>query len=642
MIIVDKLSLDSWIIILIFRIKGINNFYFCRSSYLGSFLLKILNKIVNVRPHDLVLNEVYNDGISLQDKRERLLDNILRHAKSPCVQKISKDLHVNEGKLINSWRISLWCEYFYAAEAYVVSEYLGGRPLLENVYNHKEIFDNPLTYYRLIDRSRIIPRLGYLFDTTYEVNSRFTVLPKHMSVIFSAVLFFLVSETRIVKPRVVKKKIGVHFLRKSQSLVGKSDYFWVDKLTDIDDTVIFSSIQFEHPDELKSVPIIDTRLRSALQLKRDSFIRLEGVSSKILSSVPVIIKLILNSFLHKELRGFVDYAITGIFYSHTFSSVGVGVFTSNHSYFNTSYVIAVNSCNAVYIRGTWSNQGYTNYHISSCADVFFAWGDENIDIYSRSGSKDITYVKVGFIDGKNLLPPQSLDDTCLRLKEFNDPDSFTIVFFDNIIGRDLSNSSRHLKDSINLILRLMDSHREVKLIYKAKRSIEKELTRLGLWKRLDKYVTEGRVLIVGNTTYSTISPSHTLPFSDFAIGFPISSALTEYWVAGGKGVCLNFSKLREHHLDLFHSNSLVYHDPDGAFLAIKSVIEGAGFGVGLPNTYVERVNFNRDYSSKERMSFYVRAMANRPLAEPIDMKINAVNLDYSAHDFSKKDTIVKI
>ena len=598
--VLDFLCAETVIKLTIWRFsRNVRKVIYCRSTRSG-FLTKVVLRIVGLQliQAQFDLNTLFENGVSLAVKRHRLLSLMLCNVELSSLKAVSDRLGVNLEKLTESSRVSSYKAFFYQSEAIVLSNYFNCQALVETILECQVSEWKRASKYRRYFRSqRALPRKSFYLDTSYNHPSLPTTAVRHGILLVFCLVVFVASMLR-------RKKLGsvpivIQCLRKSQSLETKSDFFWLTDSFDTSDIGALLRRKTHLFGRLSKVRTFSIGSPLKASPKSLSVVFYNNFARRYLSNIGVLTSLLLLGINDRARRYFIPDCMSSVFLKCFLEEAETKVITSMHSYFNMPLLLAANASDACYVRSTWSNQGIPQPLIKSSADVFFAWGEETIRIYKESGSRGITFVKTGFIDGR-LIDKRSQTLKCQSPKR-----DLTFVFFDNIVGNDLINSREALISCFEMLFSLLDEFENLHIIYKPKSGAGDEVEHLGLGSRSKEYISKGKMSIASGQRGIDNLPIEFKGQADLAIGFPISSAATECAIAGIRAIHLNFTGIRDHTWDVSLEDRIVFHNVHTAYEALRGFILGANETLGLNPKLNWDVNSFSDNKASQRMNYYL-------------------------------------
>ena len=616
-VIVDTLSLDSIFSLAKNGLLFNKNIGFCRVTRLGKILINIKYLIGSTfeQIHQ-PLNSCQHGLKTLAVKREELLSILMKQEIPDAVYDLSETLKVSKDKVVESYRVHLWNAYYHQSEAIVRSANEACAVVLNmpSVFKNN-IVENNCTYYNnRIDRTKIICRDGYMYDDQYDINRvSYIVLMGFLSYVLS--LLSTPISLIFYRTNPLPKDIAVQVLRKNIDRSKKSDLFWMDDDKLIDHTLLVSNNKYKCFSNACNISNINISKKSINQFSWLLNYRFIG---EYLSTFGSFLKMSKLLFKYDYLNIFFPNLLNFFIYRSIFKLYQTKVFISNHSYFNAAPLFAADSLKVVYVRGTWSNQGYPHQHIATSSDVFFAWGDVTIDNYTRSGKSNTSYVKTGFIDGKNMV---------FKVQKRNTNNKVRIGFFDNLTSNDLVNSNKDLRGIFLSLVKLMETYGNMTVVYKPKSGDMMEIYKSKMENVLEKYIRASRFIILkGERAYSNPASKISNEF-DLVIGYPISTAATESMITGVPCIHYNPFKIYQHYWERRQKTIPIVRSISELEKEIELFLNTGSTSVDDWTDLRKSVNYFDDNMATERMQFYIELLCDCDQRHVME-KVKYANLKY--------------
>ena len=594
-VIVDTLSLDSIFSLAKNGLLFNKNIGFCRVTRLGKMLINVKCITGSVFSQiDQPLNSFRHNQKTLSIKREELLSLLMRQDAPDAVYDLAKVLKVSKDKVAESYIVQLWKAYYHQSEAVVrsIDESCCAIINIPLAFRNKILGDNCICYNNWIDRTRIVDRDGYIFDSQYDIGSvSITILTGLLSYII--LLLILPISMIFFRSTPYVKSVAVQVLRNNIDRSKKNDLFWMNGDRMLESTLLISATKFRCFFSACNISNINI---SKKNIDIFSWFLNYSLVLKYLATFGTFFKVSKLLLFHRCLSVFFPHLLNFFIYRSIFQSYQTKVFVSNHSYFNSAPLFAADASDIVYVRGTWSTQTFYHPHIATSADVFFSWGGATVYSYTQSGKSNTSYVMTGFIDGKNIV---------FKKNKSNANKNIRIGFFDNLTSSDHSNSSKDLRDIFLLLIKLLDKYKNITVIYKSKSGDMLEIYKSKTEGELEKYIQESRFVILnGERSYSNPASEISSEF-DLVVGYPISSAATESMVAGVPCIHYNPFKTYQHYWEVkFIKKPIVY-----SIVELEREIE---LFLRFGETSIchwgdlrRSVNFFDDNLATERMQFYI-------------------------------------
>jgi hypothetical protein len=617
-LVIDKLCVDSFLYCII---RGYTRKYekiwYCRITWLAFIILKLM-------PPSVEYNFVhYTDSIaktsgkdeSLVLQRINLIASLMFKSNLALYANISNILNVPYLNIVESLKANTWIAYFHTAEAIIRARDMNYDVLCQSTLPFDEVIcGKVLVYRKFLDLSKVRPRNKYIYDMEYDVLNSYKYVIKMIIYYVLALIYFSIT-TLFRRNNKLSMNIAVQVLYNNVDMHEKNDLYWMDNDLLKKQTILISSINSKLMGEAKNINMINTSINFRQLFKSTFIFNNPRICLYFLKSFCAFFRLIIILITDRYLPFFLPGLLNAFIYHAIFKALSIKVYTSNSEVNNSGPEIACAMSNVVYVRGTWSNPE-PSPEVMTSADVFFAWGSSTVDSYFLSGAIDVTFVKVGFIDGYLVSPLINKVAFLAGNKKIK------LGFFDNITSYDLNNLPEDLGDTIDMLCGLLNQYDELTVIYKPKSGDMSAIEYVGREDIINPFVENSRfILITGERKYKN-RPAEVGSGLDIVLGYPISSAATETMIAGVPSFHLNLrgGTADQHPWEKRDHNKFIFHSIEEAKEKLSEFIEDISLIPEPDIDIISSVNHFLDHRSKERMQSYIDSLCfddNRTVIERV-------------------------
>ena len=609
-LVLDLLCLDSMVIILLKGyIKEYDRIGYCRTTWLGSAVLKILpTRFSRIFKHYIdPFNEIHDES-NVGSVREVMVGELMNTVSMTIASKLSKLLKVDRNKLEDTYKVQTWDAYFHQTEAILRAKHSKYDVLCWEVLPFPvNLCGEVKCYRRRIDFSKIIPRKNYnSSELCYDIRNRWFIVTRELLTYLAALAIYPISAL-FYRKEVEKRDVIVDVTRRCVDRNNKSDIFWMDKDSYVDKTLLLKNTPSRQVGVAKNIPSIGYSPSKIWTSKECFFLLNHTICNHYLKSFKLYCLLLMSIFNSKEGQLLLFGTMRLFKCKAIIEAYSAKVLVSNHSFSNSSEILACSILGIVSVRGTWSNQFVSHPHLGTSVDVFFAWGDVTVETYSKSGAKNTTFVKTGFIDGELM----NLKDETQNVSFLNQHQGKCILgFFDNISSYERPNRVKDLHKCFELLSELLKENDNLVVVYKPKTGDLKELYKTDSFSQVSFYIEQERFIILCGERNVSNRPAEISGIMDIVLGFPFSSAAVETAIAGTPSFHVDFSEDKEHPWLSNCGANYIFDSINNTKINLSKYIRDMDKLNSISDEHIKGVNYYNDYCSKERMQMYIEALCD--------------------------------
>jgi hypothetical protein len=599
---------------------------YCRETVLAEKIKRILPAKYKSKLKQYVedMNDEYIDGTRLSVLAVHYVRKVASEIDVAPTLKLSKVLSVTNAKLESLYRSHASRMSLYYVEALLRGKSADCDVLVNDFFDLGDLVGiggEVVKYNRYIDISNIKSRKGFVRDEGDSPFSYLSVLASFS--IYAYYIFALLSSLKkfFIRSKDLKKDVAVQVLRNNLDFKSKNDLYWLDSSDFLNRVLLIENREVKHCSDLSDTAYIRVGYRKGA-ISSSNAINDSRVASSFLKSFMLSLKIYACLIQSPQLRVLFPGLIQCLLYKSVFEAYSTKVFITNLAYTDSGQILAAVMSKVVYVRGCWSNQGYSHPEIATAADVLFAWGDITVDTFVKSGSVGVTYVKTGFIDGKLLKCEMK------KIQDRKRGEEVRICFFDNMTGYDICNSIGDLKSIFRMLLDVVLENQNVVLVYKPKSGDYEQVKACDLYDEFAVLEDKKRIVtLVGQKGYDHV-PSSLVGHVDLVVGFPISSAATEVSFAGIPSIHINLTQINEHPWETgSRIGRNVCHNIEDAKASIISFLENDKH---LDDrSLLQSVNYFEDLEASGRMQYYIESLCIQGVSG-VAARVNSANDRYAA------------
>jgi len=244
---------------------------------------------------------------------------------------------------------------------------------------------------------------------------------------------------------------------------------------------------------------------------------------------------------------------------------------------------------------------YVSFHTK---DLQFIWNKRMIDYLHPPINQVATAVIAGYLNDV-IFSPVSQELTDLKNELNSNGAKFIVTLYDTGHGGETYFSSQDLEALYRVFLDWVLTDPTVGLVIKSKKDYI-IATLPGIHKLLAQAEKTGRCLRLGNTFGRLASDASKI--ADFAVGYTVSSAVTEAVIAGCRGIHYQKAYPKQHDYYRWGLDQIVFNDLVGMMRELKKYKADPTSNPKLGNwaEYLDQLDPFRDGRGGERMGTYLR------------------------------------